>query len=449
MQEATRLTRAGDLTAATAAIQAALRGQPLSAEASPAAAAASAATSRRPVEADVIDVEVRDVRANGEPSASRAAGATGRGRPTPAHAQAGGTDRASDHVDAAAAQSTQNDGEDEAMATDPPNHSARSERRVPGIDLGHLAASLTAQLGSLSQAAGSAMPAAHSVAQAVHDPRFVRGTFTQGGDARDYKLYVPEGAGDRPLPLIVMLHGCTQDPDDFAAGTRMNALAAEQGFVVLYPEQSTRMNPQRCWNWFKHTHQQRGRGEPALIAGMTQDVMARYGIDPDRVYVAGLSAGGAMAAILGDTYSELFAAVGVHSGLASGTATDLPSALAAMRSGGAGSKAASGVPTIVFHGDADATVHPANGQHVIAASVGDQATMSSDAVQTTGGLRSTRRVYRVDDHVVAEHWLVHGASHAWSGGSPQGSYTESRGPDATREMLRFFREHVRSKVSVD
>lgn len=429
MQEATRLTRAGDLTAATAAIQAALRGQP-----GPVAAPVAPAASRRPVDADVIDVEVRQVRADVPVAAPRA------------HAAAAGAQPVSDPVEAAGARSPSDRVDTEATPAGP-HGKAPPVRPLPDIDLGNLAASLKARFGTVSLTAGRAMPAAQGRAQAAEDPRFVRGTFTRGGDARDYKLYVPESAGGRPLPLIVMLHGCTQDPDDFAAGTRMNALAEAEGFFVLYPEQSTRMNPQRCWNWFKHTHQQRGRGEPALIAGMTQDVMARHAIDADRVYVAGLSAGGAMAAILGDTYPDLFAAVGVHSGLASGTATDLPSALAAMRSGGAGSSAPSGVPTIVFHGDADATVHPANGQHVIAASVGGKAAVSSDTVQTAGGLRSTRRVYRADDHVVAEHWLVHGASHAWSGGSPEGSYTESRGPDATREMLRFFLAHARSTVS--
>ena len=242
-----------------------------------------------------------------------------------------------------------------------------------------------------------------------------------------------------------MLHGCTQDPDDFAAGTAMNEAAQAKGFYVLYPAQSRQANPHGCWNWFKHSHQQRGRGEPALLAGMTQEVMDRHAIDPRRVYVAGLSAGGAMAAILGATYPDLYAAVGVHSGLAAGAATDLPTAMAAMRGGGTGRGAAHGVPTIVFHGDADATVHPANGDQVIAACAGTEAAVATHQVRGDSGRASTRRVHTdpSDGRVLGEHWLVHGAAHAWSGGNAQGSYTDSSGPDATAEMLRFFFEHPR------
>lgn len=273
--------------------------------------------------------------------------------------------------------------------------------------------------------------------------RFIAGSHGDASGHRDFKLYIPPGAGERPLPLVVMLHGCTQNPDDFAAGTAMNDAALAQGFFVLYPAQSQQMNPQRCWNWFKHTHQARGRGEPALLAGMTREVMARHAIDPNRVYVAGLSAGGAMAAILGDAYPDLYAAVGVHSGLAAGIATDLPSALGAMRGGGTTTRAAaSGVATIVFHGDADTTVHPGNGEQVITASVGTAAAVEVEHLKGTDGRATTRHVHRADDGtVVAEHWLVHGAAHAWSGGSAEGSYTDARGPDASAEMVRFFLEH--------
>ncbi|RTZ48254.1 PHB depolymerase family esterase [Candidimonas sp. SYP-B2681] len=276
--------------------------------------------------------------------------------------------------------------------------------------------------------------------------RFVAGHYGEGTGRRDYKLYIPPGAGTRPLPLIVMLHGCTQNPDDFAVGTQMNDVAQERDFFVLYPAQSRRANPQGCWNWFKHTHQRRGRGEPALIAGMTRDVMANHSIDADRIYIAGLSAGGAMAAIMGETYPELYAAIGVHSGLAAGSASDLPSALSAMKGGSTKPFTnASGVPTIVFHGDADATVHHGNGEQIIVAAAGSKAKFEEDRVKTRGSRSYTRRVHRGSDGgVVAEHWVVHGAAHAWSGGSANGSYTDPQGPDASIEMLRFFLAHPRS-----
>jgi len=273
--------------------------------------------------------------------------------------------------------------------------------------------------------------------------QFTAGTHSEAGLTRQYKLYVPSGAEDRPLPLVVMLHGCTQDPDDFAAGTRMNEAARERGFFVLYPAQAQGANASRCWNWFKHNHQARGRGEPAVLAGMARMVMQRHAIDPRRVYVAGLSAGGAMAAILGDAYPDLFAAVGVHSGLPTGAARDLESAFAAMQGGGTGTGRNRGAPpTIVFHGDRDATVHPANGKKVAAASAGT-ALAEEERSSRVGGRSYTRSIHRgADGRPVAEHWAVHGAGHAWSGGSPRGSYTDATGPDATEEMLRFFFMHT-------
>ncbi|MBA2961404.1 MULTISPECIES: alpha/beta hydrolase family esterase [Ramlibacter] len=265
-----------------------------------------------------------------------------------------------------------------------------------------------------------------------------------GAAGRDYKLYIPPGAGTEPLPLVVMLHGCTQDADDFAAGTRMNEAARAQGFYVLYPVQSKQANPQKCWNWFKHSHQQRERGEPALIAGMVRSLMARHAIDPRRVYAAGLSAGGAMAAILAQTHPDLFAAVGVHSGLAAGAARDLPSGLKAMQAGAASApRAGAGVPTIVFHGSGDHAVSPVNGEQVFGAvAAGD---VQQDTPAVSGGRRVTRRVARsANGQVRAEHWRIEGAPHAWSGGSSAGSYTDMRGPDATAELLRFFREHPKA-----
>lgn len=296
----------------------------------------------------------------------------------------------------------------------------------------------------------SSAPMASTAAIEMPPPRRAAAQFTHGvhqeaGLRCDYKLFMPPREDEKPLPLVVMLHGCTQTPDDFAAGTRMNDAALAQGFAVLYPAQSQKMNAQRCWNWFKHSHQARGRGEPALLAGLTRSVISAHGIDPTRVYVAGLSAGGAMAAILGEAYPELFVAIGVHSGLAVGAASDLPSALAAMKSGAKAIRSvSSGVPTIVFHGDADTTVHQANAHHVIAACAG-AANVTEHHEPPVGNAReTTRRVHTAPDgRVAAEHWIIHGAAHAWSGGSGGGSYTDPRGPDATAEMLRFFFEHTK------
>ncbi|WP_119156000.1 alpha/beta hydrolase family esterase [Caldimonas tepidiphila] len=285
---------------------------------------------------------------------------------------------------------------------------------------------------------------------------FIDGVHSEAAGSLHYKLYVPPGHEGKALPLLVMLHGCTQDPDDFAAGTAMNELAREQGFFVLYPAQSQHANPQRCWNWFKHNHQQRGRGEPAVLANLTQAVMRQYGIDPARVYAAGLSAGGAMAAILGQSYPELFAAVGVHSGLPPGAAHDVQTAFAAMREGspptppaarplrGAAkpSKAGGPVPTIVFHGDRDTTVSPRNGQQLIEAAVGPHALAQAEHGRSAHGQRYTRTLYRSASGLpLGEHWELHGSGHAWSGGSARGSYTEPRGVEASREMLRFFLAH--------
>lgn len=283
---------------------------------------------------------------------------------------------------------------------------------------------------------------------------FISGTHTNGSLTRSYKLYIPPGHFERPLPLVVLLHGCTQDPDDFAAGTAMNARAREQGCYVLYPAQAASANPSRCWNWFKHNHQRRGQGEPALLADMVQAVTRAHGIDASRVYVAGLSAGGAMAAIVGNAYPDVFAAVGVHSGLPSGCAGNVGEALSVMQTGAGRIGQAGGtpdrafVPTIVFHGDQDKTVHQRNGEQVIAALLETVASTSPPDVQvevgiSDGGQRYTRSVYRASTGKgLAEHWLVHGAGHAWSGGQSSGSYTDARGPDASGEMLRFFLEQV-------
>lgn len=269
--------------------------------------------------------------------------------------------------------------------------------------------------------------------------RMLAGTFTNSAGTRRYKTYLPSQHAAHGLPLIVMLHGCKQNPDDFAAGTRMNDLAEELGFAVVYPAQSGKANVSACWNWFQPAHQLREAGEPSLIAGITREVIARHHLDARRVYVAGLSAGGAMAAVMGTTYPELYSAMGIHSGLGYAAARDLPSALAAMK-GKPGKKRrgrsnARSVPMIVFHGDCDTTVHPSNGEHAM-----------TDTLEKVEKGHANGRAYTRTTHwnasgkPVLEHWLVHGAGHAWSGGSASGSYTDPLGPDASREMLRFFRE---------
>lgn len=285
---------------------------------------------------------------------------------------------------------------------------------------------------------------------------FITGSYTNQAGTRPYKLYIPTGYVGKALPMIVMLHGCTQTPDDFAAGTRMNALAEERECFVLYPAQTRAANRSRCWNWFKRGDQRRDKGEPAIIAGMTREVLTRYGIDARKVYVAGLSAGGAMAAVMGATYPDLYAAIGIHSGLAVGSAHDVPSAFAVMRGtppssprGAISGQASCAVPVIVFHGDRDATVHPRNSEHVILESVDRNAASSNNLSvehgQVPGGHAYTRTVHSdPTGRVILEHWLVHGAGHAWSGGSTRGSYTDPKGPDAARAMIRFFYQSERS-----
>ena len=386
VREATRLTRAGQLVEATALLQRMLRG-----ERDPGPASRSAApTPLARLEPPTIDAKAHVVEEKESRRPTQAASARGR------------------------------------------KHSAPFDgmRKFSGLDL--------------RGPVGRAPP---STSDIVPDgTRFIEGTFSNAAGSRTYKLFIPSRSQGQQLPLVVMLHGCTQSPDDFAAGTRMNFMAEEQNCFVVYPEQPSGANQAKCWNWFRTGDQRRGGGEPSLIAGITRQIMRDHAIDPKRVYVAGLSAGGAAAAIMGATYADLYAAVGIHSGLACGAASDLPSAFAAMRQGnasGAIGKAGSPVPTIVFHGDRDTTVHPNNGDRILEQS-------AKAASPTTKVLRGrvpdghayTRTILADEGGLaISEHWNIHGAGHAWSGGSPAGSYTDPRGPDATREMLRFFLEH--------
>jgi poly(hydroxyalkanoate) depolymerase family esterase len=286
--------------------------------------------------------------------------------------------------------------------------------------------------------------------------RFITEAFANFAGMRNYRLYIPSAYKGQPLPLIVMLHGCKQEPDDFATGTRMNFLAEEFGCFVAYPGQTKSANSLGCWNWFNPRHQHRGRGEPSLIAGITRAVIDKYSIDKSRVYVAGLSAGGAATAVLAATYPDLYAAAGIHSGLARGAARNMPSAFSAMRGGRAtisdmplltpGPEGARRfVPGIIFHGDEDDTVHPRNAEQLLRQLLpgdGASARPTTKRGRAAGGRRFSRDRY-LDQRgeTVLEAWTIHGSGHAWSGGHPAGSFTDPKGPDASREMLRFFLSH--------
>lgn len=275
-----------------------------------------------------------------------------------------------------------------------------------------------------------------------------------GGRTVAYKLFEPTRPVRPAAPLIVMLHGCTQDADDFALGTAMNAVAEEEGLYVLYPMQNGAANINKCWNWFKPSHQRRERGEPRRLAALTRDVCENHAIDTRRVFVAGLSAGGSMALILAETYPELFAAVGVHSGLATGVARSLPQALSLMKSGvprkaRSASKSTTPIeippkPHFVIHGGMDQVVHSDNAQLIVDACLSRIAEGTEITAQTRLGKGMQQRGYSQTTYkdrsrrVICEHWHVPAGTHAWSGGNPAGSHTESEGPDASLEMVRFF-----------
>ncbi|MFN4101509.1 MAG: alpha/beta hydrolase family esterase [Pararhodobacter sp.] len=276
--------------------------------------------------------------------------------------------------------------------------------------------------------------------------QYLTRTHRSASGSRGYKLYIPACHARRPKGLILMLHGCNQSPDDFATGTHMNALAEKHGLVVAYPAQTGGENSSHCWNWFKPGDQRRGRGEPALLASLTRKLMREFGLGREGVFVAGLSAGGAMASILADVYPDVYSAAGVHSGLARGAAHNVMSAMSAMRRGGVQTDMAPVIATpsgpvrrIIFQGEADNTVNPANAASLVIAALG------GDTAPTKVGRRSVRgRAYDRSDFagpdgaVLVELWMIEGAGHAWSGGSARGSYTDSKGPDASAQMVRFF-----------
>jgi poly(hydroxyalkanoate) depolymerase family esterase len=291
---------------------------------------------------------------------------------------------------------------------------------------------------------------------------FVAGVFKDDAGERRYKLFRPAAdkmptAGRRTL--VVVLHGCTQDADDIAKGSRFNDAASLDGFIVLYPEQPAAAHARKCWNWYVPGEIHRGRGEAAIIANLTMQVMRDEGIDPHRVYLAGISAGAAMAANLAAGYPELFAAAAFHSGLPAFVATDTPSALAIMAKGPAesdelgqlafeemGSRARV-VPVIAIHGAADPSVSIVNlrataRQWAVANALAAHASAPDPVEMHPADHRlSGQRYVLSNGTVLAEAWRVDGLAHAWSGGSAAGSYTDPSAPDATTMMIEFFRVH--------
>ncbi len=311
-----------------------------------------------------------------------------------------------------------------------PNKDQPAKRSGLRETLAGLAGKMPAQTRTRPQPAEPAM---------ADGARFSQDTFSHAAGSREYRTYIPGKSGKPPAGMILMLHGCTQNPVDFANGTAMNRLAEAHGLIVVYPAQSRGANMQSCWNWFSPADQERGKGEPALLAGMVRHVQAEHGVPEGKVYVAGLSAGAAMAVILGRTHPDTFAAVGAHSGLAYKSARDVPSALAAMAGNAAAGPSAPDqpVPTIVFHGTSDTTVNVSNGQRIA-----DEARVKGTELLddgTNNGRNYTRTTTLcAKGRAALEYWRIEGLGHAWSGGDAAGSYTDPAGPDASAEMVRFF-----------
>lgn len=300
--------------------------------------------------------------------------------------------------------------------------------------------------------------AASPVDQARRPSAFTEGSIQFKGDHYPYRLYLPAGpstgaaTAGAAMPLVVLLHGCKQDALDFSKGTGMNVLADQQQFAVLYPQQIAKANAGSCWNWFETEHQSRS-GEPGMIAALVKKMLEAdhdgLRIDANRVYIAGLSAGGAMATITAGLYPELFAAVGVHSGLPAGSANSMIGAFSAMRRGSsAGEPAANAIPTIVFHGAQDQTVHPDNGEHISASALaalkksGVAFEKTETKVSSKGDKPAHRVVYQdASGKPLVEHWQVSNGGHAWFGGASAGSYTDPQAPSASQAMVAFFMQH--------
>ena len=359
------------------------------------------------------------------------------------HTRAGSLDKATADIQAALAGKRLSEDGPRGSTEQTPRPSPRPRRSLKEV-VDALTRKRSCSLAPLMPGQAPRTPAARPDVPAGAE--FQSRSFASAHGARDYRLYIPSRHADGLRGLVIMLHGCTQNPDDFAAGTGMNALAETHGLLIAYPGQTSADNPSACWNWFRPGDQRRDRGEPALLAGLSRSLVSEFTLDPARVFVAGLSAGGAMAAVLAATYPDLFAAAGVHSGLSHGSASDVVSAFAAMRGDFSSTRSSrpsadgSSAPRlIVFHGRADRTVHPANAERLIEASGHDLSRAEVMPGVGGGGRPIERMVWQgADGAPEAELWLIEGAGHAWAGGRPEGSYTDPEGPDASAEMIRFF-----------
>jgi poly(hydroxyalkanoate) depolymerase family esterase len=325
-----------------------------------------------------------------------------------------------------------------------------TKRRRSGLAFACAALAAT----TLGASAASAEPTAGNLS---------RGSYTSSAGTLSYETYVPASYKQgSQMPLIVALHGCTQTADNFRTQTRFDDLAASKGFIVVYPEQSKANNNLTCWNWFQQADMQRGSGEPSLIAGITKTVQAKYGVDPNKVYVGGLSAGGAMAAVMGATYPDIYAAIGVGSGCEYSAGAPCAGYQSAdPEQAGKSAHQAMGtnarvLPFIVFQGDQDTTVPPVNAQQAVRAGQvmadladdGDEnGSIPTGAAKVVNGQAPGGESYTVSFYndgtgkELAQYWLVHGMGHAWSGGDASQQFSDPKGPDESLAMYDFFMDH--------
>lgn len=278
-----------------------------------------------------------------------------------------------------------------------------------------------------------------------------------------YGLYVPPAKTTRKMPLVVMLHGCKQTIDEFAAGTRMNLLADAQGFAVVYPEQSRHVHAHRCWHWYDDGDTA-GRGEARAIVSLVDALVEEYGFDAERVYVAGISAGAGLASLLALHWPERFAAIALHSAPAFGEAHSGLTAIDVMRRGARRDPVAlaeaavdmasyPGMPAIIIHGDGDAVVAPQNAEHLSAALLRLNGLVDADGVWKRGTVRETRasncvtRDFLAGGRRVVRLCRVPGLGHAWAGGDDAIAFHSRKGPDASALIWEFFRYQRREQAA--